>query len=84
MVEHNVPFAVSDHVSPLFHDVFTDSKTAKQYANCKIKTSMQNLAIAPHFQGMHSVIKFFVGTDLDNWLVGCPEAKVGMQCRSRR
>ena len=29
MVEHNVPFAVSDHLSPLFCDVFTDSQIAK-------------------------------------------------------
>ena len=49
-VEHNVPLAVSDHLSPLLRDVFTDSNIAKQYSSCRTKTtSMLNLAIVPHF-----------------------------------
>jgi len=50
MVEHNVPFAVSDHLTSLIHDIFPDSQIAKQYSSCRTKTtSMLNLAIAPHF-----------------------------------
>ena len=52
LVEHNVPIAVSDHLSPLFRDLFPDSKIAKEYGSCRTKsTAMINLAIAPHFQG---------------------------------
>ena len=53
IVEHNVPIAVTDHLSPLFREIFPDSEIAKWYASCRTKTtSMINLAIAPHFQGM--------------------------------
>ena len=34
MVEHNVPLAVPDHLSPLFRDIFSDSSIAKKYASC--------------------------------------------------
>jgi len=51
MVEHNVPFAVGDHLTLLIHDIFPDSQIAKQYSSCRIKTtSVLNLAIAPHFR----------------------------------
>ena len=49
MVEHNVPLAVSDHLSSLFQDIFPDSSIAKKYASCLTKTL--NMAIAPHFHG---------------------------------
>ena len=53
IVEHNVPIAVTHHLSPLVREIFTDSEIAKWYASCRTKTtSMINLAIAPHFQGM--------------------------------
>ena len=52
MVEHNVPLAVSDHLSPLFRDIFPDSSVAKKYASCRTKTiCMLNMAITPHFHG---------------------------------
>ena len=52
LVEHNVPIAVSDHLSPLFRDLFPDNKIAKEYGSCRTKsTAMINLEIAPHFQG---------------------------------
>jgi len=52
MVEHNVPFAVSDHLTPLLRDIFPDSQIAKQYSSCRTKTmSILNLAIAPYFHG---------------------------------
>ena len=51
-VEHNIPFAVSDHLTPLFRDIFPDSSIAKEYASCRTKTTcILNLAIAPHFRG---------------------------------
>lgn len=50
LVEHNIPFAVTNHLSPLFRDIFPDSSIAKKYASCSMKTTcMLNLAIAPHF-----------------------------------
>uniref|UniRef100_A0A1X7TWU2 HAT C-terminal dimerisation domain-containing protein n=1 Tax=Amphimedon queenslandica TaxID=400682 RepID=A0A1X7TWU2_AMPQE len=33
LVQHNVPLAVTDHLSPLFREIFTDSKIAKGYAS---------------------------------------------------
>lgn len=51
LVEHNIPLAVSDHLSPLFRNIFTDSLIAKGFSSCRTKnTSMLNLAIAPYFQ----------------------------------
>lgn len=51
IVEHNLPFAITDHLSPLIHDIFPDSQIAKRYACARTKTTcMLNLAIAPHFQ----------------------------------
>uniref|UniRef100_A0A1X7VKY4 HAT C-terminal dimerisation domain-containing protein n=1 Tax=Amphimedon queenslandica TaxID=400682 RepID=A0A1X7VKY4_AMPQE len=35
LVQHNVPLAVTDHLSPLFRDIFTDSKIAKGYASAR-------------------------------------------------
>ena len=54
MVEHNVPFAVADHLSTLLCDIFPDSQIAKQYSSARTKTtSILNLAMAPHFQGKY-------------------------------
>lgn len=39
LVEHNVPLAVSDHLSPLFKDIFPDSEIAKNYASARTKTT---------------------------------------------
>ena len=53
LVEHNIPLAVSDHLSPLLRDVFPDSAIAQKYRSCRTKvTSMLNMAIAPYFQGI--------------------------------
>ena len=50
MVEHNIPLAVSDHLSPLLREIFPDSGIAKKYASCQTKTTcMLNMAVAPHF-----------------------------------
>lgn len=52
IVEHNLPFTVSDHLTLLVRDIFSDSAIAKKYASRSTKTtSMLNLAIAPHFHG---------------------------------
>ena len=65
MVEHNVPFAVADHLSPLLRVVFPDSQIVKRYSSARTKTtSMLNLAIAPHFQGKyHKITNLFVVKD---------------------
>ena len=44
---HNVPVAVMDHLSPLFPDIFPDSKIAS--TRTKI-TCILNVALRPHFQ----------------------------------
>ena len=50
--EHNLPLAISDHLTPLSRDIFSDSMVAKKYASCRTKaTSILNFAIAPHFRG---------------------------------
>lgn len=65
MVEHNIPFAAADHLSPLLRDIFPDSQIAKRYSSARTKTtSMLNLAIAPHFQGKyHKIINPFAVQD---------------------
>ena len=51
LVQHNVPLAVADHLSPLFRDIFPDSKIAKGYAAARTKTTcILNGSIAPYFK----------------------------------
>ena len=51
LVEHNLPFAVTDHLSPLLHNIFSDSDIAKNYACARTKTTcVINGAMAPFFQ----------------------------------
>ena len=40
MVEHNVPFAVADHLSPLLRVVFPDSQIVKRYSSARTKTTI--------------------------------------------
>lgn len=56
IVEHNLPLAISDHLTPLVRDIFNDSMVAKKYASRRTKaTSILNFAIAPHFRGTYSI-----------------------------
>ncbi|XP_028303727.1 uncharacterized protein LOC114463975 isoform X6 [Gouania willdenowi] len=51
MVEHNVPFAVADHFSPLLKECFKDSPTAQSFKSACTKMScIINGAVAPHFR----------------------------------
>ncbi|XP_061577748.1 zinc finger BED domain-containing protein 5-like [Cololabis saira] len=51
MVQHNVPFAVSDHFSPLLKECFRDSTTAQNFKCASTKTTcIINEAVAPHFR----------------------------------
>ena len=51
LVQHNVPLAVADHLSPLFKDIFPDSQIAKGYASAQTKTTcILNGSLAPHFK----------------------------------
>jgi hypothetical protein len=51
MAHHNVPIAFSDHLSPLFHQMFPDSEIAKHYSSARTKTScILNMAMKPYFQ----------------------------------
>ncbi|KAI4832261.1 hypothetical protein KUCAC02_015235, partial [Chaenocephalus aceratus] len=51
MVQHNVPFAVADHFSPLYKECFRDSPTAQGFKSASTKTMcLINEAVAPHFK----------------------------------
>ncbi len=51
LVQHNIPIAFSDHLSPLLRSTFPDSEIAKSYASASTKTTcIINGAFAPHFK----------------------------------
>ena len=51
LAHDNIPFAVMDHLSPLFPDIFLDSKIAKGFASARTKTTyVLNMALRPHFE----------------------------------
>ena len=39
MVEHNIPFATTDHLSLLLGNIFPDSQIAKGFSSARTKTS---------------------------------------------
>ena len=51
LVQHNIPLSVSDELTPLFRDIFSDSEIAKQYSSRRTKTAcVINGATAPFYQ----------------------------------
>ena len=51
LVQHNIPLALADELTPLFHDIFPDSEIAKQFSSKRTKTAcIVNGAIAPFYQ----------------------------------
>jgi hypothetical protein len=51
LVQHNIPLAVTDHLSPLLKDIFPDSEIAKGYASASTKTTcLINGSLAPYFR----------------------------------
>lgn len=51
LAHHNVPIALTDHLSPLFKDIFPDSEIAKAYSCARTKTTcILNGALAKHFR----------------------------------
>ncbi len=49
LVQHNIPIAFSDHLSPLLRSAFPDSEFAKSYASASTKTTcIINGALAHH------------------------------------
>lgn len=49
MVNHNIPLAFADHLSPLFKECFPDSKIARKYASARTKTAaIINGAVSPY------------------------------------
>ena len=51
LAHHNIPIAVSDHLSPLFKDIFPDSEIAKAHSCTRTKTTcILNGALAPRFR----------------------------------
>ena len=48
---HNISLATMDHLSPLFRDIFPDSKIAMGFAAARMKTScIVNMVLRPHFE----------------------------------
>lgn len=51
LVQHNIPLAFTNHLSPLLKSAFPDSEIAKSYASASTKTTcIINGALAPHFK----------------------------------
>ena len=53
LVQHNIPVAVTDHLSPLLTNIFPDSTihVAQGYASARTKTTcVLNGSLAPHFK----------------------------------
>ena len=51
LAHHNILLAVMDHLSPLFRDIFPDSKIAKGFASARTKTTcILNMALRPHYE----------------------------------
>ena len=51
MVEHNIPFAFADHLSPLIKEYFKDSETAKSYKSESTKAAcIINKAVTPYYK----------------------------------
>ncbi len=51
LVQHNIPIAFSDHLSPFLRSAFPDNEIAKSHASASTKTTcIINGALAPHFK----------------------------------
>ena len=51
LVSTNAPFSLSDQLSPLFKEIFSDSRIAAGYASKRTKTTcIINGALKPHFR----------------------------------
>ena len=51
LVQHNIPLALADELTPLFRDIFSDSEIAKNFSSRRMKTArIINGAIAPMYQ----------------------------------
>ena len=56
LVQHNIPLALADELTPLFQDIFSDSEIAKNFFSRRTKTAcIINGAIAPSYQ--HGLVK---------------------------
>ena len=53
LVQHNIPLAFIDHLSPLMRSIFPDSEVAKAFSSASTKTTyIINGALAPHFKSI--------------------------------
>ena len=51
LVKHNISLPVADELTPLFRDIFPDSKNAKNYSSRRTKTAcIINGVVPPVFQ----------------------------------
>ena len=56
LVQHNIPLSLSDELTPLFYDIFSDSEIAKKLSSRRTKTAcIINGAIAPTY--LHSLVE---------------------------
>ena len=50
LVKHNISLPVADELTPLFRDIFPDSKNAKNYSSRTKTACIINGVVAPVFQ----------------------------------
>lgn len=64
LAQHNIPM---DHLSPLFQDIFPDSKIAKGFSAARTKTTcIVNMALRPHLVAHMQEYPFAVAIDGSN------------------
>ena len=53
LVQHNIPLAFTDHLSPLMKEIFPDSEVARNFASASTKTTcmINSLLASSIFQG---------------------------------
>lgn len=67
LAHHNIPLAVMDHLSPLFRDIFPDSKIAKGFASARTKmTCILNMAYESALVQQMKAAPFSIATDGSN------------------
>ena len=53
VLAQHIPLAIMDHLSPLFRDIFPDSKIAKGFFAARTKTTcIMNMALHPYFESV--------------------------------
>ena len=73
LAHHNIPIAISDHLSPLFKDIFSDSQIVKAYSCVRTKSAcILNEALAKELQ--ESLIEFMKNNPFSLATDGCNDS----------